>query len=342
MRQEFVRILRDIFRLTGYTVHESSSHDLIIEKDGYNIFIRLRSNPNIPDMQQFADQIEKNTGIYVAIDGLHSDMRLYGENLDLILWNRDDLATYIGKSILDGIEGNLNIKTMNSSINSKSSTSEEVKNVFSDIIKRSNTYESCNNYTSAINSQSITSNSDLSVANFNMNRDQAIMMGKSHIINVEDIVLKLVPYWRYIYFLKLEKTYKSKIIDISGDGVGFLNGLNGQICDINIKKISKGINVPEDAYIIKNFNISQNEAKENILKMLVNEYTKDFRFDATQGETIISEHKKFGPNVDDIDLDIKLIYIPVWELKGPHNSIELNAHTGEIFTYPIDDDVEFV
>ena len=68
----------------------------------------------------------------------------------------------------------------------------------------------------------------------------------------------------------------------------------------------------------------------------------NLRFDDTKGEAIISEHKRFKPAVEDISLQIDLVYVPIWEVKGPRNSVELNAHTGEVLTHPVDDDVEFM
>ena len=47
-------------------------------------------------------------------------------------------------------------------------------------------------------------------------------------------------------------------------------------------------------------------------------------------------------NMDDIRFQIDLVYIPIWEVKGARNSVEINAYTQEILTNPVDDDVEFM
>jgi hypothetical protein len=50
----------------------------------------------------------------------------------------------------------------------------------------------------------------------------------------------------------------------------------------------------------------------------------------------------FKPSMDDIRFKIDLVYVPIWEVKGARNSVEINAYTQEILTNPVDDDVEFM
>lgn len=349
MKKEHVQTLRDIFRSAGYDVNESSRYDLKAEKAGYNTFIRFGTNPDIADMKLFVDQIDGNAGLYVAVEDVDPDIKQYGEKLGLIIWDKNEFATHIGKAVLADIEGTVSdLELVQPSIKSNYSEYED-KSMLSDIFSKSTSYESQGNYTNPEFSSSIESSFasskvhlDLQAASINMDKNIAFVMGKPHVKAVLDAVLKLVPFWRYEYSLKLEKAYKSKIIDISGDGVGFLNGLNSHISNINISQVDRGIDIPDEKYELKNATISHEEAKDTILEMLIEEHTKDLRFDVTQGETIISEHKKFKPSVEDIDLILDLVYIPIWEVKGPRNSVELNAHTGEVLIHPVDNDVEFV
>ena len=67
---------------------------------------------------------------------------------------------------------------------------------------------------------------ELHAAPLKLTRDRAAAMGKPHVQTVQAVVLKLVPFWRYSYSLKVEKKYRSKIISISGEGVSYLNALN--------------------------------------------------------------------------------------------------------------------
>ncbi|MBC7086294.1 MAG: hypothetical protein H5T43_08035, partial [Methanomethylovorans sp.] len=173
-------------------------------------------------------------------------------------------------------------------------------------------------------------------------KERASVIGKAHVHSVQAVLLKLVPFWRYSYSLSVEKKYRSKLIDISGEGVGYLNALNGNISNFAICEIGDRLELPNNEYELKTQIITHAEAKDLILNMLIDEHTKDIRFDDTKGEAIISEHKRFKPSVEDINLQLDMIYLPVWEVKGPRNSVELNAYTGEVLTHPVDEDVEFI
>lgn len=86
----------------------------------------------------------------------------------------------------------------------------------------------------------------------------------------------------------------------------------------------------------------QQEAETTLLSEIIEEYTKDVRFSNVVREAMISEHKIFKPTADDIRFNIELVYVPIWEVKGSRNSIEINAYTQKILTEPVDDDVEFI
>ncbi|NPE29880.1 hypothetical protein HNV12_18350 [Methanococcoides sp. SA1] len=183
---------------------------------------------------------------------------------------------------------------------------------------------------------------DLHTAPIKLLKDRAVAMARSEIGMPNDVVLKFVPYWRYAYAVKAEHRFKNKVIDISGQGQGCLNALNGNKEQIELQQINENITLPDDNYEIKNKMFDQQEAESTLLAEIIEEYTKDVRFSNVVREAMISEHKMFKPTPDDIQLNIDLVYIPIWEVKGSRNSIEINAYTQEILTEPVDDDVEFV
>ncbi|ABE52676.1 hypothetical protein [Methanococcoides burtonii] len=183
---------------------------------------------------------------------------------------------------------------------------------------------------------------DLPTAPIKLLKDRAVAMARSEIGMPNDVVLKFVPYWRYTYAVKAEHRFKNKLIDISGQGQGCLNALNGNKEQIELQQINENITLPDDNYEIKNKMFDQQEAESTLLAEIIEEYTKDVRFSNVVREAMISEHKMFKPTKDDIQLNIDLVYIPIWEVKGSRNSMEINAYTQEILTEPVDDDVEFV
>jgi len=180
----------------------------------------------------------------------------------------------------------------------------------------------------------------------NVAKEHAVSVARPHIGVIEDAVLKFVPFWRYDYSVNSKKRYKSKIVDISGEGAGCLNALNGNNESMNESMISgevyDQIAVPDGEYDVKNPIVTQEEANKNLIRMIVDQHTRDICFDNVVGSTLISEHKTFSPNMAEIKLDIDLVYLPIWELKGSRNSIEINACNAEVLSNPVDDDVEFM
>lgn len=176
----------------------------------------------------------------------------------------------------------------------------------------------------------------------NISQERAFSIAAPHVRGANAAILKFVPFWKYNYSLSVEHRYRSKIIDISGDGSGCLNALNGNVETMHLDDIQKTVSVPNVEYDVKMPVTTEEEANKQLLDMVVDEYTRDLRFDATKGDAIISEHKRFKPAASDINLNVELVYVPIWEIKGQRNSVEINAYSGEVLQNPVDDDVEFV
>ncbi|WP_340819786.1 hypothetical protein [Methanolobus sp. WCC4] len=176
----------------------------------------------------------------------------------------------------------------------------------------------------------------------NISQERAFSISTPHVRGANVAVLKFVPFWKYSYSLNVEHRYRSKIIDISGDGSGCLNALNGNVETMHLDDIQSTVSVPNVEYDVKIPVTTEQEATRQLLDMIIEEYTRDLRFDATKGDAIISEHKQFKPAESDINLQNELVYVPIWEIKGQRNSVEVNAYSGEVLQNPVDDDVEFV
>ncbi|NYT19913.1 MAG: hypothetical protein GKC08_06475, partial [Methanosarcinales archaeon] len=68
---------------------------------------------------------------------------------------------------------------------------------------------------------------NLHTAPIKLQKERASVMAKSEIGMPKEVVLKFVPFWNYAYAVKAEHRFKNKVIDISGQGQGCLNALNG-------------------------------------------------------------------------------------------------------------------
>ena len=95
-------------------------------------------------------------------------------------------------------------------------------------------------------------------------------------------------------------------------------------------------------YEIKRQNVDRKQAEKTILNAAIEENTREVSFNNTKGQAIIYEQRSIKPRPDEIRLDVELIYIPIWEVKGKRNSLEINAYNAEVLEEPADEDAEFV
>lgn len=410
MKQELVRILRDIFISSGYEMSESFRYDLIAEKNGSKTFIKLSYDPDLEDIRDFESQVTEGQGLYVLAGDASDRFLVQARNSDLWVWTRDDLALKIGRAILADMEGTttelelletsskkpaLNKvdevaqEAINAIFGTGSSPHVEPKALEDSLASRSTRLSDVQDETPAEvqyyrpratppSIEPATEGSYVSEAYnepeaipedeplpepsltperppseepitmslhsppVNISLDRAYSIATPHIHGVNAAVLKFVPFWMYDYSLNVEHRYRSKIIDISGDGSGYLNALNGNAEEMTLTNIQKTVTVPNVEYDVKMPVTTEEEATNRLLDDIIDEYTRDLRFDDMQGDAIISEHKRFKPTTSDVNLNVELVYVPVWEIKGQRNSVEINASSGEVLKNPVDDDVEFV
>jgi hypothetical protein len=376
MKQDLVRILKDIFTSAGYAVVDSYQHDLIAEKNGQKTFIKLAAHADIAETNSFISMIADGEGLYVVTGKTDRDFLQHARDSGLRVWDRDDVALQIGRAVLADIEGsNGELDLLGDPVKKTVSKADEVAKMAinaifggggpvkeepvaqgSPLLARMSqrvervperapitspvVMEERQAAAAAIDPDSILLN--LRAVPLNVTKDHAVTIAKPHIHTYQNTVLKLVPFWQYNYNLKSEQKYRSKIVDITGEGSGCLNALNGHSENFVLHDVRQSIAIPDMPYELRQSASTKEEARKNMLARIIDEHTKDLRFDNTQGDAIISEHKRFKPSLSDIQLDIDLVYIPIWEVKGPRNSIEVNAYTGEVLHNPVDDDAEFI
>lgn len=414
MKQDLVRILKDIFTSAGYSAVDSYQHDLVAEKNGQKTYIKFANHSDIAEMNSFISMLTDGEGLYVVTGKADKDLLQHAQNAGLRVWGRDDVALQIGRAVLADIEGGAGeldllgepVKKTVSKVDEVAqmainaifgggSVKEEFLGSESSLMARMSQRserivdkaperfaerepervqerfmqrapERVNERFAERASERVPVEApvimqereppapaapvlspdsimlNLRGTPLNVGKDHAISIAKPHIHTYQDAILKLVPFWQYDYQLKSEQRYRSKIVDISGEGSGCLNALNGHNEDLVLHDVRDSIAIPDVPYELRQSMSTKEEAKKNMLSRIVDEHTKDLRFDNTQGDAIISEHKRFKPSLSDIQLNIDLVYVPIWEVKGPRNSIEINGYTAEILRNPVDDDAEFV
>ncbi len=174
-----------------------------------------------------------------------------------------------------------------------------------------------------------------------VSKEKALSIAMTEIGKPEKANLKFIPFWSYAYRVYTQQRFKNKLINISGEERGSINALNGNEDNMNIDSIEHSITIFED-YDVKARSVDEQEAHDILINNIKKKYTRDVRFDNMVGETIISEHKQVMPEDKDIDLNLTMVYVPIWEVGGKRKSVEINGHTAQILEEPLDDDVEFI
>lgn len=368
MKQGLLQILRDIFSSSGYNVTESYRYDMVAEKNGYKTLIKLGAYPDSADIKNFAEHATDGMGLYVATYKMADELYQYATNCGLVVWDRDDVALQIGRAVLADIEGTTADLELIPPVDQQASTQTTSAGFGEDslfgMFGQGNATKKMPASPEPISTpqpqwsrnvfaqpEPVQSPPDepnppmvlnLHAVPLNVSKEQAINIAKQHIGIVSDVYLKFVPFWKYEYSISVEQQYKSKIIDISGNGVGCLNALNGNNETLELKEVYDSIEVPDETYEVKGPILTRGEANKDLLKKIIEDHTKDIRFDSMSGDTIISEHKLFKPSAEDVNLEIDMVYLPIWELNGRKSSVEISGYNAEVLCNPVDEDVEFM
>ncbi len=333
MEQDLSQIIRDIFTSSGYNIMDSSRADLIAEKNGRRTYVKFGSDLDRFKIHDFSTCINDGVGLYVSTERVSMDLIEYAKNLGLILWDREELAFQIGEAVLADMEGR--------NVDLELSGPKGVQHP-DNVIWQSAVPEPSQTPVAIPAEPAVCNVLDLRSAPLNVSKDRATAIARPHVSGLNDLILKFVPFWRYSYSVHSEHQFRSKVIDISGEGNGMLNALNGNNESMNIPQIQEQVSVSDEQYDVKMPITKKEDAYDDILQQIIEDNTKDARFNNTAGEAIISEHKRFKPAKNDIKLNVDLVYLPVWEAKGRKNSVDINGYNAEILLNPVDDDVEFI
>jgi len=151
--------------------------------------------------------------------------------------------------------------------------------------------------------------------------------------------LRMIPHWRYHIVSTGEKTFKDKLISFKADKWGAFNAINGIVLDTPMDK-AENSGVPVSAEIAHPKN-EKTEAETKIVTDLMEQLTQRLKVRVEKGDAIYYEERVFKPDRKDIKIDIDLVYIPVWQVRGK-KIVEVNGFTGEILSTPMDEGVELL
>ena len=151
-------------------------------------------------------------------------------------------------------------------------------------------------------------------------------------------ILRMIPYWYYRYSRRGEAHYKGKMVSFDDEGSGWVNAINGLETDFGDAAPVLG-SIPTDADVMSPVN-TKAETEERVRADLVQKLTKRVRIKTTSGDAIFAEEKEFRPSPDNIEITVEKVYVPVWQVRGKKDIVEVNAYTGEELSLPSDEGCE--
>jgi hypothetical protein len=149
--------------------------------------------------------------------------------------------------------------------------------------------------------------------------------------------LRFIPYFLFHYTSTGEQVYKDRRIPFDADGWGAINAINGIKIELDGKQVEE-TEIPGSAEV-SDPHIRKEEATDRIVNELIDRLTQKVRIKQEKGDAIFYEEKILKPDKKNISVDIRQVYIPVWQIRGK-KIVEINAFTGELLSEPMDEGVE--
>jgi len=313
-KQILLDLLINILKSQGYDTTpeiDLPGIDLVVENDGEITCIQYGLVEN--DLRYFADIVQGSYGALFLSDEISEWMAFFADQYGIRTWDRAELEIRIGKAILAEAEG---IRYDFLEGQKKMPDTTEIVSDSHDMLQ-------------------------LRCAPIRVDEKRAIATAKGFVSDITNIVIEFVPFWNYKYVIDTYQQYKMKTVHISSEDSSAINALNKQKHEY-LREIHDQISIPSQNYEIKSAVLTKDEVENEILSDAIASNTKTIAFTSTSGDAIITEHKTVKPRSKDINLDVELVYLPVWEVKGANHSIMIDAYTGSVMTEPVDDDVEFL
>ena len=311
-RQAVIDILKRIFTFYGYEVTSSEGSDMLAEKESEHLYIKFDPTPNFNSIRHFSDIVVRYGGKGIVVSDIFDEKnRSLALDDGLTLWDRSEIESRIGRAVLAGAFGQYGEERV---VQREPPIKEFEKTIR--IFLRS-------------------------VA-VNIGKSDALSIGEAKVGSVKRQQLKFIPVWYYRYSFDTQKKFKSKMVDLKGEGEGYVNAITGENFFGKCKDIQDNTFVPTQNYEIKQPGVEKNDAFNKAIGSVIREHTKEVRLNEMIGDTIIFEQKVFAPEPEDIMMEIELIHFPVWELTGGCDTIEINGYDGHILGVRTSNDAEFV
>ncbi len=315
-KQVVIDILKKIFAYYGYNTGSSEICDLLAEKGSEHLFIKFEQAANFSSIRHLSNNVQRYDGKGILISEYFDEKnRSFALEEGLIPWDRSELESRIGKAVLAGALVEQGEKTSASVQVPLTPEPQKIEK------------------TTRISLRSVP---------ITIGKSDALGIAEAKVGTVQNPKLKLFPVWYYSYSFRAQKKFRSKIVDLAGEGEGYINALTGENSFNKYKDIQDYASLPTQNYEIKQPEIDKKDAMGKAVDAVIREHAKEVRINEMIGDTIVFETKVFAPDPDDINLKMELVHIPIWEIKGKHETVEINGYDGQIMTVKVYHDAEFI
>ena len=324
-KQVVIDIVKNIFTYRGYSISYSEICDLLAEKDMEHYLIKFEKDPNFNNIRYFSNMVRRYGKGIVISETFDEKIRMLALDDGLMLWDRGELEMQIGRAVLGGALAK-----------SEEKSSMEYDSVFSSM------QEPVQTKRPVVKDYEKTIKVMLRSVPVNIGKQDALSIAETKVGTPKSQALKFIPVWYYSYSFNTQKKYKSKIVDLSGAGEGYIHGITAENFFSKYGDVQDNIFVPTRNYEIRQPRVHKKDATGKALNSIIREHTKEVRLNEMIGDTIVFENRIFAPDQSEIDFKIDLVYVPVWEIKGKREVIDINGYDGHIIEIKLYNDAELV
>ena len=334
-KQAVIEIVKNIFIYRGYSIGSSEICDMLAEKDSEHILIKFERDPNINNIRYFSNMVKRYGKGIVISESFDEKIRMFALDGGITLWDRGELEMQIGRAVLGGTLAGY-----------KEEPAVEEKSVFSTFQEPAKVIEPGTSEPvfkePVIKEYEKTIKVMLRSVPINIGKKDALSIAEAKVGTPKNQTLKFIPVWYYSYSFNIQKKYKSKIVDLSGTGEGYVHALTGENFFYKYRDIQENILIPTQNYEINKPVVQKKDASGKAINSIIREHTKEIRLNEMIGDTIVFEKRLFAPDPAEIDLKLELLHVPVWEIKGKREVIDINGYDGHIMAVKLYNDAEMV
>ncbi|MDT8357731.1 MAG: hypothetical protein RQ758_04420 [Methanomicrobiaceae archaeon] len=153
------------------------------------------------------------------------------------------------------------------------------------------------------------------------------------------IMCRFIPHWYYHYVSSGEKVFRDKVISFDAEDVGAISAINGIATEMDAGTVVEA-EIPAGSEVLAPV-MDKSEARDKIVDEVIDLLTKGVRVKQVSGDAILSEDKILKPERKDVRVELALVYVPVWQIRGK-KIVEINAHSGDVLKEPMDEGVELL